>query len=159
MSEDLENKEKVELEKSRNEYLKPFPKETKVSGVQYENDAHVGPYKGAVDFSVEIGTPALAPFTGRVIQVVDEHERYGDTPDNEPFSNYITIQHPNGEFSQVVHLAKDSALVKSGNVVQGGQQIAVSGNSGWMTEPHLHFFVFRNFPDGSFKGLKIQFKE
>lgn len=151
---------KVELEKSRNKYLKPFPKGTEVRGENYDNSpAHVGPFKGAVDFLVNLGTPTLASLEGVVTAVVDWNERYGSSEEFANDVNYITIKHRNNEFSQVLHLAKGSAKVKVGDRVKTGQEIAVSGNSGWMTEPHLHFFVFRNLPGGEFKGLKIQFKK
>jgi len=148
-----------ELEKSKNKYLRPFPKDTVVRGVIYDSPAHIGPFRGAMDFSVDIGTPTLSPLGGKVTEVVDWNDRYGPTEEFINDANYITIKHRNGEFSQVLHLAKGSARVQIGDKIRTGQEIAISGNSGWMTKPHLHMFVFKNLKDGGFKGLEIQFKE
>lgn len=147
------------MEKSKNIYLKPFPKGTLVTNVVYENPGHTGPFRGAVDFAVALGTPALAPLEGVVHEFDDSKERYGLSEEFADDVNYVTIRHANDEFSQVLHLAKGSAKVKVGDRVRAGQIIAMSGNSGWMTEPHLHFFVFENLPGGDFRGLEIQFKE
>ncbi len=155
-----ENTSSFELDKSVNVYSKPFPRETEVRGEEYDiSPAHVGPFKGAVDFLVDLGTPTLAPLEGEIVDVVDSNDRYGSTEEFAGYVNYVTIKHPNDELSQVLHLAKGSSKVKVGDMVRTGQELAVSGNSGWMTEPHLHFFVFKNLPGGAFKGLEIQFKK
>lgn len=147
------------LEKSKNKYLKPFPKETVVNLVTYDSPAHIGSFKGAIDFGVLLGTKALAPLAGKVVEVEDRNERYGPGEEFVDDVNFITLKHSNGEFSQLLHLAKDSSKVKVGDVVKAGQEMALSGNSGWMTAPHLHMFVFKNLPGGAFKGLEIQFKK
>jgi len=148
------------LEKSRNYYIKPFPKTTRITSVVFDGPAHNGPYRGSIDFVMQLGTPILAPLDGKVIDVVDLNEKYGPSEEFVNDLNYITIRHQNGDFSQVAHLTKGSSKVKEGDTVSAGQQIAVTGNSGWMTEPHLHFFVFRLEKDKhGFKGLDPQFKE
>lgn len=149
---------KAKLEKSKNKYFKPFPKKTIIRGITYDSPAHVGPFKGAVDFLVGLGTSTLAPLDGQVVAVVDGNERYGPSEEFANDVNYITIKHRNDEFSQVLHLAKGSSKVKVGDKVYAGQEIATSGNSGWMTAPHLHFFVFKNLRGGGFRGLDIRFK-
>lgn len=147
------------MEKSKNKYQKPFSKKTVLRGSSYDSPAHVGPFKGAIDFLVDLGTPTLAPLEGKVVEAVDSNERYGPTQEFADDVNYITIKHRNDEFSQVLHLAKGSSRVKVGDRVKTGQEIAMSGNSGWMTAPHLHMFVFKNLPGGAFKGLEIRFKK
>ena len=130
-----------------------------VRGSSYDSPAHVGLFKGAIDFSVDLGTPTLAPLKGEVVDMVDWNDRYGTTEEFAKDGNYITLKHANDEFSQIVHLAKGSSKVKIGDRVEARQEIALSGSSGWMTEPHLHFFVFKNLPQGNFKGLEIQFRK
>jgi hypothetical protein len=49
------------------------------------------------------------------------------------------------------HLQKDSIMVKPGDVVQKGQPIAQTGNSGWTSQPHLHIQAMRR-SSGSFWG-------
>lgn len=72
----------------------------------------------------------------------------------------MTLQHTNGEFSQFCHLKHKGALVKSGEKVKAGQTIALSGNTGFSTAPHLHFQVFRlNKTKVGWETLRIRFKE
>ncbi len=150
----------VKTEESKNTYVRPFPSDIKVKRTETGGDSHKGPFKGAEDYLVELGTPILAPLGGRVIEVVDDKEKYGPTEEFKDELNYITIAHSNGEYSQPAHFAKDSITVKVGDLVQTGQQLGISGNSGWMTEPHIHLLVFKldSSPSG-FKGLKIRFKQ
>lgn len=148
------------VEQSRNEYRKPFPQTTEVTGTETGGPTHEGPYRGAIDFLMPLGTPVLAPLDGRVVRVIDTNERYGPSEQFVGNLNYITMSHPNGEFSEVAHLAKGSSAVKIGDVVRAGQQIAVTGTSGYMTEPHLHLLVFRLEQDEhGFRGLDPRFKE
>ena len=148
------------IEETRNMYSYPFPEETVVRKIWEKSPAHVGTFRGAVDFIVDLGTPVLCPLEGKVVKVVDTNDKFGPTEDFADYLNYIIIRHANGEFSQPAHLAKGSALVKEGDRVLAGQQLAVTGNSGWMTEPHLHFFVFKGTNnDSGFIGLKIKFKK
>lgn len=53
--------------------------------------------------------------------------------------NYIVIQHGNGIESIYCHLSK--FLFKPGDLVFGGDGIAISGVSGAATAPHLHFAI------------------
>lgn len=147
-------------EQTQNIYRYPFRTGTKVQGIIENSPAHKGPYRGAVNFIVDLGTPVLTPFTGKVINVVDSNELYGPSEDYVNDLNYITIFHPNGEYSSTAHLARGSARVKEGDMVLEGQPLAVTGLSGWMTEPHLHLLVFRlSRGKSGFKGLKIRFKQ
>ncbi len=54
----------------------------------------------------------------------------------------IVIRHAHGYMTLYGHLSK--VMVKSGQRVVAGQQIAVSGNTGHSTGPHLHFSVYHN---------------
>lgn len=147
------------MEKSKNIYRLPLPKHTIIKNVVKNSPAHIGPFKGAIDFQVDLGTPVLAPLDGEVLGVVDIYEKFGPTREFADFLNFITIKHTNGEYSQLAHLAKNSALVKVGDKVKEGQKIAHTGNSGWMTAPHLHMIVFKPVSNkAGFKGLEIRFK-
>ena len=130
---------------------------TIIRSIEKEGSSHTGPFRGAIDFIVDLGTEVAAPLDGHIMEVVDNNDKYGPSRDFKDFLNYITISHANGEFSQLAHLAKNSAVIKAGEYVHEGQIIALTGNSGWMYEPHLHMLVFRlDKGKYGFKGLEIQ---
>lgn len=53
--------------------------------------------------------------------------------------NYLIIQHGNAIESIYCHLSK--FLLKSGDLVSAGDNIAISGGTGAVTAPHLHFSI------------------
>lgn len=86
----------------------------------------VRPHNG-VDFGVPTGTPIIAPSDGVVEHVAFQTKGAG---------HYIKIRH--GHITTVyMHLSK--SLVKVGQTVRKGERIALSGNSGGSTGPHLHY--------------------
>jgi murein DD-endopeptidase MepM/ murein hydrolase activator NlpD len=58
------------------------------------------------------------------------------------YGNMIMIEHRGGYVTLYGHLSK--FLVHKGEKVKAGQEIAISGNTGHSTGPHLHFTVFHN---------------
>jgi len=60
---------------------------------------------------------------------------------NSGEGNFVTVRHKNGFKTRYVHNAYGSVLVKKGDVVAEGQQLAVVGSSGKSTSAHLHFEV------------------
>jgi murein DD-endopeptidase MepM/ murein hydrolase activator NlpD len=96
----------------------------------------------ALDFAADIGTPVLAARGGTVMQVESEfskaglkREKYGGR------ANFVRILHDDGSMGVYAHLNPDGALVRVGQRVRAGQQIGLSGNTGFTTGPHLHFAV------------------
>lgn len=81
------------------------------------------------DFSAPTGSPIHAAAGGRVI-VADRNPSYG---------NRVEIDHGNGLVTRYAHASK--LLVKVGDVVLPGQEIAKVGSTGRSTGPHLHFEV------------------
>ena len=91
-----------------------------------------------------------------------DSKKGGNNPkyNNLKYLNYITIKHSNQEFSQYCHLKQKSSFVKIGDKVKLNQAIALSGNTGFSTEPHLHFQVFKlNNKEVGWESLKVKFKE
>lgn len=86
----------------------------------------IRPHNGT-DYGVKTGTPIYAPADGVVIK--STYQRAA--------GKYLVIQH-RGPYSTVyMHLSK--LLVKAGEKVKQNQRIALSGNTGRSTGPHLHY--------------------
>lgn len=82
-----------------------------------------------IDISVPEGTPVFAAGGGKVIFSAD-HGGYG---------NVVIIQHADNYFTVYAH--NRELLVKEGQTVKQGEKIALSGNTGRSSGPHLHFEV------------------
>nr|WP_244846516.1 peptidoglycan DD-metalloendopeptidase family protein [Chromohalobacter salexigens] len=92
----------------------------------------ISPHRGT-DFAMRTGTPVDAPAAGRVIKSAYQAGGAG---------NYLVIRHDNGYKTRYMHLSK--RLVSEGDRVEMGQKIALSGNTGGSTGPHLHYEVMVN---------------
>lgn len=93
----------------------------------------------AVDFSMPQNTPIVAARGGTVIDIKDKFTAGGPNPRLLDKANAITILHSDGSMALYVHLITNGARVQIGQVVQAGQLIGHSGNTGYSTGPHLHF--------------------
>ncbi|EHJ93339.1 hypothetical protein KUC_0286 [Vreelandella boliviensis LC1] len=91
----------------------------------------ISPHNGT-DFAMPIGTPVTAPANG-VVERVSNHHAAG---------RYIVVRHDNGYRTRYLHLSRP--LVKQGERVTMGERIALSGNTGRSTGPHLHYEVIVN---------------
>jgi murein DD-endopeptidase MepM/ murein hydrolase activator NlpD len=83
-----------------------------------------------IDFSAKVGTPVYATADGTVEYVRTAKEGYGKS---------IMINHGMGFKTRYGHLSK--FVVKRGEKVKRGQLIALVGNTGKSTGPHLHYEV------------------
>ncbi|MFF0203092.1 M23 family metallopeptidase [Streptomyces sp. NPDC005017] len=86
------------------------------------------------DFAVPSGTVVVATHGGTVVKAGGNGA--GDGP---AYGNAVVIKHANGTYSQYAHLSRVD--VKIGQVVGTGQHIALSGNTGNSSGPHLHFEI------------------
>ncbi len=89
--------------------------------------------------------PLLAPVDGTVVVAQDGTE---DTQglnlvaDKEAAAgNHVVIQTSSGHFVLLAHLRNGSLKVARGDSVSVGQEVALCGNSGNTTSPHLHLQV------------------
>jgi murein DD-endopeptidase MepM/ murein hydrolase activator NlpD len=99
----------------------------------------------AVDIGMPEGTPVRAARDG-VIMTVD-NDFYGNGLDMAQYAdraNNIRIVHADGAMSVYAHLAFESVRVQVGQHVKAGQEIALSGDTGFTSGPHLHFCVQMN---------------
>jgi murein DD-endopeptidase MepM/ murein hydrolase activator NlpD len=93
----------------------------------------VSRYHKGVDIANSIGTPIYAADAGYVMLAGRDTAGYG---------LQVVINHGNGFHSRYAHLSK--ILVKAGQSVKRGEKIALMGNTGRSTGPHLHFEVIKN---------------
>lgn len=61
---------------------------------------------------------------------------------SESYGNYITVEHPGGWESLYAHCS--ILYVETGDEVKAGQKIALVGDTGLVTGPHLHFELMHN---------------
>lgn len=85
-----------------------------------------------IDVAVPIGTPVRASGGGSV-------EAAGTDPD---YGLFVLLRHPEGFQTMYGHASR--LVVREGDSVAAGQVIALSGNTGRSTAPHLHFEVRRD---------------
>lgn len=120
--------------------------------------SHFGDFEYAVDWNMPIGTPVLAAREGVVVGVKDIYEEGGPSREYENLCNYIMIKHADGTIGEYDHLSAYSAKVKVGDKVRAGDLLALSGNSGFTTGPHLHFFVYKALDGGHRESFPVQFR-
>lgn len=106
-------------------YMKP------ISGGRYTSGfgRRWGRMHKGVDWAVSVGTPVFAS-SGGTVSVAGAARGYGYV---------VYINHPDGRQTRYGHLRK--VLVTPGQTVEQGQKIALSGNTGRSTGPHLHFEI------------------
>lgn len=109
-------------------YIKPITGGTLTSTFKWRwGRMHKG-----IDWAVPKGTAVRASCGGTVVSA-GWSGGYG---------NCITIRHPDGKQTRYGHLSK--ILVSAGQKVDQGQKIALSGNTGRSTGPHVHFEILVN---------------
>ena len=81
-----------------------------------------------LDIRIKTGDTIRAAFDGKVR--ISRYERRG-------YGHYLVIRHPNGLETLYGHLSKK--LVAENDIVHAGDPIALGGNTGRSTGPHLHF--------------------
>ena len=81
-----------------------------------------------LDIRIKTGDTIRAAFDGKVR--ISRYERRG-------YGHYLVIRHPNGLETVYGHLSKK--LVAENDIVHAGDPIALGGNTGRSTGPHLHF--------------------
>lgn len=98
--------------------------------------------RDAVDFALPEGTPVLAARAGKVMQVQGNFHANGRDPVRDrDRANFIRVLHEDGSMAVYAHLQANGVLVRSGQRVEVGQRIGLSGNTGFSSGPHLHFVV------------------
>lgn len=125
----------------------------------------------AFDFLLPAGTTVRAARAGVVEwfqqgQTSNFNPNAPVSPTNQPYprndlgnwGNAVRIRHLGGFTSWYFHLQANSVSVNVGDVVEAGQPIAVSGNTGRSSAPHLHFQVQADSVDWG-QSVAISFGE
>ncbi len=122
-----------------------------------ERFSHNESSRFAVDFSMHEGTPVHAAREGRVVDVRAFNDIGGPTQDFADYSNYIIIQHSDGTLGEYHHLQKNGVEVSIGESVLKGQHVGYSGNTGFSSNPHLHFGVYKSYDGNKRTSIPVKF--
>jgi len=109
-----------------------------------------------------LGSPILAPVTGRVVAScdgkLDHRASLRVIEDPSPLGNYVAIDTGKGVVF-LCHLQNGSVLVHPGDQVMVGTAIGQCGNSGRTSRPHLHIHAqnLANYAFNRARGISIAF--
>ena len=132
---------KVEAKVLQQSVLKEMLPNSSPVGVAYNSSSYgwrIDPFTGqkafheGLDFSAEIGTPIRAAADG-IVTLAEVSGGYG---------NMVKVDHGSGLETRYGHASK--LLVKVGERVVKGQEIALVGSTGRSTGPHLHYEIRLN---------------
>jgi murein DD-endopeptidase MepM/ murein hydrolase activator NlpD len=84
-------------------------------------------FHNGIDIAVPIGTKVYAPASGRIVKIMT----------NDVGGKQLILQHDNGYSTGYAHLEKND-FFPIGSLVNKGDIIALSGNTGQSTGAHLH---------------------
>jgi hypothetical protein len=84
-------------------------------------------YHGGMDMAANEGTPVRAPAAGKIVFAGKLQVR----------GNVVIIDHGLGVFTLLAHNSR--LLVQEGQMVQQGDTVSLSGNTGLSNGPHLHW--------------------
>jgi murein DD-endopeptidase MepM/ murein hydrolase activator NlpD len=115
-------------------FAAPLERLRRTSGYGMRRDPFTGEkaFHTGIDLGCHVYTPVYAARTGKVIFTGYK----GD------YGLLVIIEHPCGYYSYYGHLSK--IRVKLGMTVTANDVIALSGNTGRTTGPHLHFEIRKN---------------
>jgi murein DD-endopeptidase MepM/ murein hydrolase activator NlpD len=87
-------------------------------------------YHYGIDLKVNVGDSIASSFSGK-IRIIDYEAR--------GYGHYVVVRHDNGLETVYAHLSE--VLVSLNQAVDSGDIIALGGNTGRSTGPHLHFEI------------------
>ncbi len=100
----------------------------------YRNDPFTGKktWHQGVDFAGKDGTEVIAVASGVVSWSGNRHG----------YGNMVEVAHGDGLLTRYAH--NDENLVEVGDLIRKGETLALMGNTGRSTGPHVHFEVFKH---------------
>ena len=127
----IENFKQPDPDEYRNEYIFDWPVDRARLSRGYSPGGR-RPHMG-IDLAAPRGTPVYAAHQGMVIYAGRDFRGFG---------NMILIESGHGWATLYAHLQK--ILVTEGQKVKLGEPVALMGNTGHSTGPHLHFEIRKN---------------
>ena len=118
---------------------------------------HTGTFQHAYDFYTAEGTKVHAVEDGFVVRVVEQYELAHQDKNKMNEVNQVNVLHADGSFTEYLHLKKDSVVVKLCEKVKAGELIALSGNTGFSSGPHLHVHAIRPLNRKDSKTFPLKF--
>jgi murein DD-endopeptidase MepM/ murein hydrolase activator NlpD len=112
--------------------------------------SHRGSNEFAVDFDCPVATHVLAARPGVVVASNAAAQGAGTTAEFLEYrrTNFVLVLHDDGTIGEYMHLAPSGVMVQPGQRVERGAELALSGNTGFSSTPHLHFQVITAGEDG-----------
>ena len=104
--------------------------------------SHFGQDKYAIDWSMTEGTPVHAARAGKVVLTRDEFSVGKSDPTFKSKANLVFIRHSDGTLGSI-SISRREAQGPCWRRSAEGHLLALSGNTGYSSQPHLHFMVFR----------------
>jgi len=119
--------------------------------------SHKGTEAYALDWNMPEGTPVLAARGGVVAFLCETSSEGGASQDFASKANTLYIIHDDGTTGTYVHFRKDGVVPGLGQRVETGDVIGYSGNTGWSTQPHLHFQVAELVDELTLQTVPVRF--
>lgn len=121
--------------------------------------SHMGALEYATDWKMPVGSRVCAARDGIVVGIKADSDEGG--PDHDKYAhkaNYVSICHADGTIGEYLHLSKDGVRVRFGQKVKAGDWIALTGNTGFSSQPHLHFHTYIRTDATTFRTVPIRFQ-
>jgi murein DD-endopeptidase MepM/ murein hydrolase activator NlpD len=120
--------------------------------------SHSGADRYAIDWAMPVGTEIHAARAGTVVMTVDGFTEGGPDRDLLECANRVIVRHDDGTYGEYGHLRFHGVAVKVGEAVKAGDLLGWSGFTGFATEPHLHFIVYRPVDGEQGESFPIRFE-
>ena len=130
-------------------YLLPIPpdKQFRLSQAFLGAATHAGNVQSeyAVDIPMPVGTAIHAARSGVIMDVAGDFFEGGVSEEMMEQANYVCVLHDDGTMAIYAHLELETVKFPIGKRIERGQVLALSGNTGFSSGPHLHFAIQKNF--------------
>lgn len=124
--------------------MHPVPKPRITNPYGKPNKRYLAGYHTGIDYGCKIGTPIQSIANGKVLRVFY----------SRAYGNVVMVRsRKSGKFYRNLYCHLSRTAVRKGQRVKKGQTIALSGNTGNSTGPHLHLET-RQRPYGYYNNVK-----